>query len=226
MVIFAGCREEPSERCWICKKKIYGSAQLRSIPVSPELEKEFIEAFLYSCFDNYIAKGEPLVIEQMGSIEEITWSHTNFGVYANMMIHRVGHYKVYKVDRAGRDDVPLAQAVEDFCAKNRFPVDISTICSNSINPIIMSNSEFTNLFERSPGDGWMRFYQKYPKSPGIITLSRPGFSADGSTAVILLGHQWEGLAGYGQLYIYRKINNKWEEDSLYISIFGDQSWVS
>jgi len=59
-----------------------------------------------------------------------------------------------------------------------------------------------------PND-WQYYYSQYPLSCGIITLSRPGFSADGQTAVLKLGWQSGGDAGQGYLLVLKKYDGIW-----------------
>lgn len=87
--------------------------------------------------------------------------------------------------------------------------------------VVLSPSESEDLFRTPGGGGWDRFYERYPDSPGIITLSLPGLSADGTVAAIHLADQRHGLAGAGKICVYRKMNAMWVKDDFEIYL-----WVS
>jgi hypothetical protein len=78
------------------------------------------------------------------------------------------------------------------------------------------------LFDTEGKDGWQEFYKFHPKSPGIITLSRPGFSKDGGLAVIYMGNQANWLVGGGRIHVLEKKEGKWVKRLMFI---GPQ-WVS
>ena len=57
--------------------------------------------------------------------------------------------------------------------------------------------------------GWKKFYKSYPDSPGIITISRPGFSRGGKIAVIYMWNQVADLSGRGRIFVLENRNGKW-----------------
>lgn len=46
-------------------------------------------------------------------------------------------------------------------------------------------------------DNWDRFYEKYPGSQGLMDISRVGFNADGSKALVYVGNVAYDLVGEG-----------------------------
>ena len=121
------------------------------------------------------------------------------------------------------DQVPL-DLIRDFCDKNVKAQIVWPDLQKHLKVVFLSQQEEKSLFSarREKHDGWDKFYTKYPKSPGIITLSRIGFNHDGTMAMIYLGWQGGWLAGEGQIYVLRKQNGKWVEQP---ASFGPQ-WVS
>ncbi len=92
----------------------------------------------------------------------------------------------------------------------------------SIKHVAITDRQLKELFGINGKNGWEEFYKIYPKSPGIITLSRPGFSNNGTLAVIYMGIQSNGLAGYGQIYVLEEKEGKWVELKTQIG----PSWIS
>ena len=65
--------------------------------------------------------------------------------------------------------------------------------------VFLSESDQRNIFlDRG---GWESFYRTYPESGGIFSLSRVGFNANGTQALMHVGRQWMGRAGSGELLL-------------------------
>ena len=68
---------------------------------------------------------------------------------------------------------------------------------------------FLNDSGRINSDCWEVFYQKYPKSSGIITFSRVGYDRDSTWAIVHVSES-SGFLGGSATYIFlNKINNVW-----------------
>ena len=76
-------------------------------------------------------------------------------------------------------------------------------------PYVLLDSAAREAFFTADGDGWKRFYAKYPKSTGIYGFSRVGFNAANDQALVYL--DWYGgyLAGLGQCVILAKSGDTW-----------------
>ena len=99
--------------------------------------------------------------------------------------------------------------IGDYLVKNFQQIILDT--TKLIDPVetvheLILNMIWTNY--EYPAD-WQYYYNLYPESCGIITLSRPGFSADGETAVLKLGWQSGGDAGQGYLLVLKKYDDIW-----------------
>jgi hypothetical protein len=57
--------------------------------------------------------------------------------------------------------------------------------------------------------GWRRFYREHPRSPGLITLSRVGFSLNGSKAFVYLGRESGTWSGDGHAYLLERSPSGW-----------------
>lgn len=179
-----GCREKPSPE---------------NLPPQPG-EAAFVDAFLQLQFADEVSKGIPLVIQEKLSIRML------------YMDESMSDFTAKLVREAKRQDKKLAEAVRDFCAKNSAERRISSIGKISVPHIVLTEQQMSDFFgpsEVRDKGWWESFYEKYPNSPGIIMLSRPGFSADGTIGVIYMGNQWGGLAGHGRIWVLEKKDGKW-----------------
>ncbi len=57
---------------------------------------------------------------------------------------------------------------------------------------------------------WKRFYEKYPKSFGIFSVSDVFFSNDKKYAILYIGYERSSLGGYGAVYLLKKEKGKWK----------------
>lgn len=85
---------------------------------------------------------------------------------------------------------------------------------------VIANAESDKLFEVNVREGWKEFKRRYPGAPGILTLSRVGFSFDMQQAIVYVGWQEDALVGQGTVYILEKSEEGWS--ILYSSIL----WMS
>lgn len=60
------------------------------------------------------------------------------------------------------------------------------------------------------GYGWAAFHQKFPGSPGHVTLSRIGFSVDGTEAIVEPGCWFDSLGGARTIVRLRKVHGNWQ----------------
>jgi len=96
------------------------------------------------------------------------------------------------------------QTIDAFVARNRRRYPLRNLFTARVKCVLISEAEMRAIFDR--GKWWPEFYRKYPKSQGILTLSRVGFNAAKDQALVCVGDQSEGRAGagYGILLARRK----------------------
>jgi len=75
--------------------------------------------------------------------------------------------------------------------------------------VLISREEVDKIFKNNR-KGWDNFYRKFPKSQGILTLSKIGFNENKTQAIVYYGNQSHYLAGIGYLAYYIKINDSWK----------------
>lgn len=197
-LIVTGCRKTTSSEMRIMKDQ----------------ETSFLTEYLHSKFGDSIQKNVPLVITDTPSIRRIT-----IGENPQKACFRI-------VQQAEVLDQRIAEAVFDFCDKNTDTEKQMFVGKIKVKHVMLSQENEAQIFdtEKNGGrDGWKVFREHYPQSPGIITLSRPGFSTDGSVAVIYMSNRSNWLVGHGRIYVYELENNRWNEIKLLR--IGPQ-WVS
>ena len=75
--------------------------------------------------------------------------------------------------------------------------------------ILLTDSDFRQIFALNTS-GWSMFYDRYPNSPGMTTVSRVGFNDD-LTQALLYAATWSNwLAGSGQYYLLEKVDGTWQ----------------
>ena len=85
--------------------------------------------------------------------------------------------------------------------------------------VLISSEEVDKIFKNNR-KGWDHFYRKFPKSQGILTLSKIGFNENKTQAIVYYGNQSHYLAGIGYLAYYIKINDSWKLAGL------SELWIS
>jgi hypothetical protein len=184
-LVVAGCRSQQAPPA------------AASSPQAAELE--VLVSFLSDYYKSSVQSNTSLVITDTFSIAML----------------RMGHESHEKLTRSllshASDEIPT-DLIRDFCAKNAKPQAVWPTLGERLSVVLLSRQELERLFAAGPGDkpdGWDRFYAKYPKSPGIITISRVGFNRRGDMAMVYVGSQSHWLAGSGHIRILRKQGDKW-----------------
>jgi hypothetical protein len=72
---------------------------------------------------------------------------------------------------------------------------------------LIKNSDFKGLFAKRIHKAWDRFYKKYPRAIGAFGFTKVIYSGD--LAILFVDFQRYGLAASGDVYIMRKVGDKW-----------------
>lgn len=149
-----------------------------AVAKAPEAsEMDVVVSLLSHNYDHSVRRKTPLVVEDAFSIAMLQMGGDSHEKFARSLLSQAS------------DDVP-ADLIRDFCAKNAQPQKVWPELRQRLPVILLSREELNSLFSAGhpqKPDGWDRFYAKYPKSPGIITISRVGFNRRGDLAMIYLG---------------------------------------
>jgi hypothetical protein len=99
----------------------------------------------------------------------------------------------------------------DYIAKNDSVYNLGNKFNLQTKSISLISGEEIRYFfnSRDLNKDWNEFYEKYPKSNGIIQFTRVGFNLDKSQAIFELGHYYASLGAEGFLVYLVKENNYW-----------------
>ena len=104
----------------------------------------------------------------------------------------------------GTDPATLA----NFQARNDRAQPLSPDLALPFRYVLLTDTEQQSFFQPDAG-GWDAFYQRYPKAQGIMRLSRVGFNADMTQALVYVGNQSHYLAGAGYYFLLAKKGGTW-----------------
>lgn len=172
----------------------------------PELDP--LVAYLKVSFAAAIEDGHRLVIDDATDVEMLHFREP----YQDLVEGLLGQ---------ASEQVP-AEMIRDFGEKNRKSHAVWPEMSRHLPAGLLSREERKAFFSDSTDEGWKRFHEKYPGSPGIITVSRVGLNRDKTLAFFYVGVGQGPLSGHGQLHVLKKEGDAWVE--LPVEIVP--SWVS
>lgn len=98
--------------------------------------------------------------------------------------------------------------VEDLEKKNKERSELESRLNLTVNYVLLGKQASTNTPEDYAAQ-WRSFYDKYPGSPGIISLSRVGFNADRKQAIVYVANSCGGLCGKGYYVLVTKDSGDW-----------------
>lgn len=97
-----------------------------------------------------------------------------------------------------------------FVSKNKKKSPAEKNLKSNKEVVFITSEEIQVYFNpKREGDGWAKFYKKYPTAQGILTLSKAGVNKAGTQAVLYYGNQSHWLAGSGYLSFFEKVNGVW-----------------
>jgi hypothetical protein len=85
--------------------------------------------------------------------------------------------------------------------------------------VLLTQEEMSKIFSQNQ-DGWQIFYEQFPGTPGITTLSQVGFNHTFDQALVYVGTMSHWLAGAGYYVLLNKVNGAWVVDQQVMS------WIS
>lgn len=105
---------------------------------------------------------------------------------------------------------PVSQeTIDDFKKNNAQPSVLSNKFTVPTKVVLVAKNEIDRFFAEG-GGWWPAFYQQYPDSPGLITLSNVGFNPEKNQAILYIGYQCDGLCGQGHYVLMVKANGNWK----------------
>ena len=125
-----------------------------------------------------------------------------------------------KLLRQSSAQVP-AEIIRDFGEKNRDPSSPWDELRTHLTASLMTSDEQKEIFS-GDGDGWIRFYTKYPDAYGIIGVSRVGLNTTKTLAMMYIEEARGRFMAHGRFHVFKKEGNIWVE--LPVSI--GSSWTA
>jgi len=101
-----------------------------------------------------------------------------------------------------RGDTKASQALEAFEANNKTKQSVKSLYNFSEKFLTFTKEEYHEIINKG-------FKKAYPEAKGNILLSRPGFSKDGTVALIFLTLDRGGMDREGSFHIFEKKEGKW-----------------
>ncbi len=112
----------------------------------------------------------------------------------------------------------ISMLIDDYKNMNVMAYKLENKFSIPQTVILISRGELNKIFQNETG--WDAFYERYPNSSGIISISRVGFNSNKTQAILGFGYQAGWVWGKGYRIFLTKEEGKWivkEQDMLWIS---------
>lgn len=114
------------------------------------------------------------------------------------------------VEGLGRKAPLLRQETLDaFRKANAVQGTIGPALHPTIRYQVVTPSQLEPMFKRG-GNGWMGYYKQFPRSQGVVTFSRVGFSPDGMQALFFYKNVCGELCGEANYAVMQKHNDGWQ----------------
>jgi len=120
--------------------------------------------------------------------------------------------------RENMEPILEPETLADFVAMNDRSYLIENHFSLDVPVVLLDNEAMEEFFAAE--DGWERFYDQYPNSQGVITLSRVGFNTNNEQALVYVGNQADFLAGQGDYVLLTKEGGEWKIEKTVLA------WIS
>ncbi|HEX8638625.1 MAG TPA: hypothetical protein VF692_11220 [Pyrinomonadaceae bacterium] len=105
--------------------------------------------------------------------------------------------------------LPLSNTtLNDFRVKNKNRVPLKDAFTLGAKQIFITDEELETITK--DGLDWKSFYEKYPNSEGVLTLSNVGFDAEMKQAFVYLANSRGSLNGVGLYVLLEKQNDVWQ----------------
>ena len=106
-------------------------------------------------------------------------------------------------------EIPAVQeeTLKNFLVKNTEPHPLGDFFILNQPIIFICEEEAQEVFQRN--NGWEEFYEKYPFSQGIMTLSRVGFNSKMNQALVYVENRVHCSIGVGYYVLLTKENGVW-----------------
>lgn len=106
------------------------------------------------------------------------------------------------------------ETVNGFISANEKEVSLKKAFKLELNHVLVEKSELKKIFKEETGmsemSEWEKFYEKYPDSGGIVSVSRVGFNPAKDQALVYMEHWCRSTCGTGHYILLGKEQNEWK----------------
>jgi hypothetical protein len=100
------------------------------------------------------------------------------------------------------------ETADSFRVRNEAAYPVRPDMDLGLSYVLLTREEMNRIFDINTS-GWDVFYTRYPNSPGLTTISRVGFNAGFTQALVYIGTQSHWLAGAGYYVLLEKVDDAW-----------------
>jgi hypothetical protein len=111
-------------------------------------------------------------------------------------------------------NTPLSpELISSFKQRNQQPYQLKPILDFGVKYQLMTQEDVDELKPLDEASGWKLFYEKFPNSYGFVSLSRVGFNADFSQALVYIESNHYDQPIKGGYYLMVKQDGRWVIES-------------
>jgi hypothetical protein len=112
----------------------------------------------------------------------------------------------------------LEETLADYLQKHEQPVQLEQQFVLPVEYVLINEAEVDRLVDES--GNWQLFFEAYPTSTGVITLSPVGFNQAGDQALVYTGFRGDYGSGQGYYILLIKQDDRWRVDQMVVA------WIS
>jgi len=161
-------------------------------PTAPDIETEE-EAVYAALFDEMY--GEPQMLVLVAVTETAPMSVENTDSTLEYVISQMNGLS--------------EETVAGFRSRNETAYPLRPDMDLGLPYVLLTRDQFNEIFDVNTS-GWDVFYTRYPNSPGLTSVSRVGFNADFTQALVYIGTQSHWLIGAGYYVLLAKTGGRWQ----------------
>ncbi len=188
--------------CLLAAVSTLGGAQQAAVtapvPAAAGLDADDIAVYTL-VFQTFVLQGKRLPV--------LLADHTSIGVPPGMLV-----LTPLQDPKSGQFLAKIsAEARQDYRDRNKLPVALPSPCSFAAECTAMDVVRLTGMVmtKEKNDKGWDKFFERYPGAPGIFVVSRPGFNADHTEAILYVGKSCGTLCGEGTYFWLTKHDGAW-----------------
>lgn len=161
-------------------------------PTAPDIEAEE-EAVYAALFDEMY--GEPQMLVLIAETETTPMSVENTDSTLEYVLSQMGGLS--------------EETVAGFRSRNEAAYPLRPDMDLGLPYVLLTRDDVDEIFDVNTS-GWDVFYTRYPNSPGLTSVSRVGFNADFTQALVYIGTQSHWLSGAGYYVLLAKTGGRWQ----------------